>query len=108
MPNKITLFLLIAMGSEVFAEDISFACKSEETGQEIHIIQNSDLSEARLVVQGREGEASVAHGLDGVTFIHIKSNEVWTMALHFPTMKYELSTHGAQAVEDHGLCTKNK
>ncbi len=104
--NKAVILIVALSASAANAEEAEFRCTSDLSGEEIQVFQNEDLSEARMIVQGAEGPASVAHGLDGVTFIHIKPDEVWTLALHFPTMTYELSTHGATAVEDHGHCEK--
>ncbi|MTI02977.1 hypothetical protein [Roseibium sp. RKSG952] len=104
---KNTIFLMALLpASTALADETEFQCKSETNGEVIQVFQDTDLSEARLIVQNTEGMASVAHGLDGATFIHIKPDEVWTMVLHFPTMTYELSTHGAKSFEDHGHCTK--
>ncbi len=104
--NKAIILIAIMSASAVTAEETEFRCTSDVSGEELQVFQNEDLSEARMIVQGSEGQASVAHGLDGVTFIHIKPDEVWTLALHFPTMTYELSIHGATATEDHGHCEK--
>jgi hypothetical protein len=105
MKNAIFLMALLP-ASAALADETKFQCTSETNGEVIEVFQDIDLSEARLIVQDTEGVASVAHGLDGVTFIHIKPDEVWTLVLHFPTMTYELSTHGATSIEDHGHCTK--
>ncbi|WP_170416264.1 hypothetical protein [Ruegeria atlantica] len=106
--TKFTILLMtILPAATAFADETEYRCTSETNDEVIQIFQDTDLSEARLIVQNTEGMASVAHGLDGVTFIHIKTDEVWTLALHFPTMTYELSTHGATSTEDHGHCTKN-
>ncbi|SDX77313.1 hypothetical protein SAMN05444358_11138 [Ruegeria halocynthiae] len=106
MTMKAMLLMALLPASAAIADETEYLCTSEINGEIIQIFQDADRSEARLVVQNTEGAASVAHGLDGVTFIHIKTDEVWTLALHFPTMTYELSTHGATSIEDHGHCTK--
>ncbi|WP_377191097.1 hypothetical protein [Ruegeria meonggei] len=105
MKNSIFLMALLP-ATVALADETEFQCTSETNGELVQIFHDTDLSEARLIVQDTEGMASVAHGLDGVTFIHIKTDEVWTLALHFPNMTYELSTHGATPFEDHGHCTK--
>ncbi|WP_170766197.1 hypothetical protein [Ruegeria lacuscaerulensis] len=106
---KKAIFLSAVLpAAAAFADETEFRCTSDTNGEVIQIFQEADLSEARLIVDNTEGMASVAHGLDGVTFIHIKPDEVWTLALHFPTMTYELSTHGASSIEDHGHCTKGE
>ncbi|WP_170327367.1 hypothetical protein [Ruegeria arenilitoris] len=104
--NKAVILIAIISASTATAEETEFRCTSDVSGEELQVFRNGDLSEARMIVQGTEGTASVAHGLDGLTFIHIKPDEVWTLVLHFPTMTYELSTHGATAIEDHGHCEK--
>ncbi len=106
MKNAIFLVALLPASAATAGETV-FQCRSETNGEVIQVFQDADLSEARLIVQDTEGMASVAHGLDGITFIHIKPDEVWTLVLHFPTMTYELSTHGATPIEDHGHCTKS-
>ncbi len=95
------------MASGAVASEAHFTCTSIITGDQILISQPEDGSEAHVLFHDIDGAATVAHGLDGVTFIHIASNEVWTLTLHFPTMKYELSTHGSENLEDHGSCIRD-
>ncbi|NVO57370.1 hypothetical protein HW561_16365 [Rhodobacteraceae bacterium B1Z28] len=105
MLRNVIVVLFTVAASSAFAGEKEFRCTSDVSEDEIQIFQGDDPTNARLIYQDTEGTASVAHGLDGVTFIHIKPDEVWTLVLHFPTMTYELSTHGATTLEDHGHCT---
>lgn len=101
---RLSFLLGVAFTSSAAAGSTKFACVSDVTGDEIKISQQEKDGDALIVFHDVEGKATVAHGLDGVTFIHIKDREVWTLALHFPTMQYELSTHGSETLEDHGHC----
>lgn len=107
MLGKLVLMSGVACASSAAASGMDFHCSSDVTSAEIRISQPEDGADAQIVFHDIKGSATIAHGLDGVTFIHIKENEVWTLALHFPTMKYELSVHGSESLEDHGQCTQN-
>ncbi len=106
MLGKLALISGIACASTAVAGGTEFRCVSDVTHDEIRISQPEEGADAQIFFHDIEGAATVAHGLDGVTFIHIKESEVWTFVLHFPTMKYELSTHGSENLEDHGQCVR--
>lgn len=106
-----TLPLIAAIclaATQALAEEQHFTCVSDRDGHEVRLSRPVEGDKGTITFHDTAGEATVLHGLDGVTFLHIKDKEVWTFVIHFPTMTYELSVHGAKTDEDHGKCAEEK
>lgn len=95
----LTVNVAAAEGQQVFT------CVSDVDGQEIIAKRPAESDKGTVVFHKTEGDATVLHGLDGVTFLHIAGEDVWTLSLHLSKMTYELSAHGTEVFEDHGTCT---
>ncbi|MDA7963210.1 hypothetical protein [Ruegeria sp.] len=112
MKKLIALTLAAALPSLAYAADggpldgadFVVICVSDKDGGTVTLARSGATDTGFIDADKIRGEAKILPGVNSLTFLHIKDQDVVTFVVDFEDLSYDMSIKGQHVANDRGTC----